>query len=58
MEWTMMRNEELKGAGKRMMGAIKEAAGKITHNRELQAKGAMEKTAGEVQETAGKVSKH
>jgi uncharacterized protein YjbJ (UPF0337 family) len=48
-----MHMDEIRGAGKRMMGAIKEAAGRMTHRRDLEAKGAVEKTAGEVQESAG-----
>ena len=49
-----MDKDRAKGAMKKVTGATKEAAGKLTGNLGLQAKGAAEKTAGKVQDAAGK----
>jgi uncharacterized protein YjbJ (UPF0337 family) len=50
-----MSNNTVEGAGHKLAGSVKEAAGKITGNKELEAKGAVEKAAGTVQNKAGKV---
>jgi uncharacterized protein YjbJ (UPF0337 family) len=49
-----MNNNRAEGAGHKAAGAIKEAAGKVTGDKTLQAKGAAEKAAGSVQNAAGK----
>ncbi len=48
-----MDKDRVKGTGKKVAGSVKEAAGKITGNSELEAKGAGEKAAGKVQNAAG-----
>jgi uncharacterized protein YjbJ (UPF0337 family) len=50
-----MSDNRIEGAAKKISGSIKEAAGKITGNHELEAKGVAEKTVGNVQNKAGKV---
>ncbi|WP_419760431.1 CsbD family protein [Acidisoma sp.] len=49
-----MDKDRVKGAGKKVAGSVKEAAGDATADKELKAKGKAEKTAGEVQHAAGK----
>ena len=49
-----MDKDRAKGTMKKMTGATKEAAGKMTGNVGLQAKGAAEKAAGKMQDAAGK----
>lgn len=49
-----MHKDEIKGAGNRAKGAIKEAVGKATDNRKLQAEGKMDKARGHVQDKVGK----
>jgi uncharacterized protein YjbJ (UPF0337 family) len=48
-----MHKDEIKGAAKDMKGSVKEAAGKATGNREMEAKGASEKTMGKLQKGVG-----
>jgi uncharacterized protein YjbJ (UPF0337 family) len=48
-----MHKDEIKGAAKDMKGSMKEAAGKATGDRELEAKGAGEKTMGKMQKGVG-----
>jgi uncharacterized protein YjbJ (UPF0337 family) len=48
-----MDKDRVRGTGKKVAGSVKEAAGKITGNTELEAKGAGEKAAGKVQNAAG-----
>jgi uncharacterized protein YjbJ (UPF0337 family) len=48
-----MDKDRVKGAGKKVAGSVKEAAGKVTGDTELEAKGKAEKTAGKVQNAAG-----
>ena len=48
-----MHKDTVKGAGKQAAGSIKQAAGKTTGNRRLEAEGAAEKTAGKVQKGVG-----
>jgi uncharacterized protein YjbJ (UPF0337 family) len=49
-----MNKNRPEGAGREAAGAIKEAAGKLTGNRQMQAEGAATKAAGKVQKAAGK----
>ena len=49
-----MSENRIDGAGKKAMGAIKEAAGKLPGNERLEAEGIAEKAAGEVQNKVGK----
>lgn len=49
-----MHKDEVKGAGNKAKGSIKEAAGKTVGNERLQAEGKMDKAKGHVQEKAGK----
>jgi uncharacterized protein YjbJ (UPF0337 family) len=49
-----MNNNRTEGAGRKAAGAIKEAVGKLTGDKTLQAKGVAEKAAGSVQNAAGK----
>ena len=44
---------QIKGAARQVKGAVKEAAGKATGNRQMEAEGAVEKTAGKVQNGFG-----
>lgn len=48
-----MHKDEIKGAAKDMKGSMKEAAGKATGDRELEARGIAEKTAGKVEKGVG-----
>lgn len=48
-----MHKDEIKGAAKDMKGSVKEAAGKATGDREMEAKGMAEKTEGKVQKGVG-----
>jgi uncharacterized protein YjbJ (UPF0337 family) len=49
-----MNRDRIDGAGRKAVGAVKEAAGKITGDKKLQMRGAMDKAAGTVQNAAGK----
>ena len=49
-----MNKDRIDGAGKEVKGAIKEAAGKVTGNRETQAEGKAEKIVGKVLNHIGK----
>ena len=42
-------DDRIEGAGKQVIGSIKEAIGKITGDRSMEASGAAEKTAGKAQ---------
>jgi len=46
--------EQLKGAGQEAKGEVKEAAGRLTGNRRLQAEGYVEKKIGKVRRTAAR----
>jgi uncharacterized protein YjbJ (UPF0337 family) len=48
-----MDKDRIKGTGKKAAGSVKETAGKVTGDTELEAKGTAEKTAGKVQNAAG-----
>lgn len=50
-----MHKDEIKGAAKRARGNVKEAVGKVTGDRKLQADGAADKVEGSVQKAAGQV---
>jgi uncharacterized protein YjbJ (UPF0337 family) len=48
-----MDKDRIEGAGKKVSGSIKEAAGKVTGDTKTQAEGHAEKTAGHVQNAVG-----
>lgn len=50
-----MDKEHIKGAADKAKGAVKDAAGKITNDKELQAEGKVDKAKGEVHNAAGNV---
>jgi len=50
-----MGQEETRGKANQVKGRVKEAAGILTGNRELEQEGSRERASGEVQETVGKV---
>lgn len=50
-----MHKDEVKGAGNKAKGAVKEAAGKAAGNRKLEAEGKADKAKGHVQQNVGKV---
>jgi uncharacterized protein YjbJ (UPF0337 family) len=49
--------DELKGKAHELKGAVKETAGKVIGNSELEAEGHDERVAGKVQEKVGEVEK-
>ncbi|THD57450.1 CsbD family protein [Phenylobacterium sp.] len=49
-----MNRDTAKGATQKAVGSIKEAAGKATGNKKLQAKGVADKAAGSAREVVGK----
>ena len=50
-----MDKEHIKGAADKAKGAVKDAAGKMTGDKELQAEGKMDKAKGEAHKTAGDI---
>ncbi|HRK64256.1 MAG TPA: CsbD family protein [Terricaulis sp.] len=50
-----MDKEHLKGAADKVSGAAKEAAGKVTGNKKLEAEGKIDKAKGEAREFIGDV---
>jgi uncharacterized protein YjbJ (UPF0337 family) len=48
-----MHKDQIKGAAKDMKGSMKEAAGKATGDRRMEAEGASEKTMGKLQKGVG-----
>ena len=48
-----MDNDRIKGAAKDVKDTVKEAASKVTGNRQTEAEGKIEKTAGKVQRNVG-----
>jgi uncharacterized protein YjbJ (UPF0337 family) len=50
---TVMDKEHIKGAADKAKGAIKDAAGKVTGDKELQAEGKMDKAKGAVHSAVG-----
>ncbi len=51
-----MNKNRIDGAGRVVVGGLKETAGKLTGNRTLEAKGWIEKLAGKVQGAAGRAA--
>ncbi len=49
----MVDENRVEGLGHKVKGSVKEAAGKITGDKQTEAEGAAEKTGGKVQETYG-----
>jgi len=49
----MVNKDQVKGVAKEVKGSVKQAAGKATGNRRMEAEGAVEKTAGKVQKGFG-----
>ena len=50
----MWNKDEIKGKGKQISGAIKDKAGELIKDPELEAKGEAERVAGKLQEKTGK----
>lgn len=50
-----MHKDEVKGSAKEARGAVKDAIGKATGDKKLQADGAADKVEGKVQKTAGEI---
>lgn len=50
-----MHKDEIKGAARDAKGSIKEAAGKATGNRRMEAEGAADRVGGKMQKGAGKM---
>jgi uncharacterized protein YjbJ (UPF0337 family) len=50
----MWNKDEIKGKGKQIEGAIKDKAGKLIGNPNLEAKGKAERVAGKIEEKVGK----
>ena len=50
-----MSDNRIQGAGDKLVGSIKEGAGKLTGDRSLQAEGTAQKMGGSVQNAVGKV---
>jgi uncharacterized protein YjbJ (UPF0337 family) len=48
-----MDSDRVKGAAHQAKGAVKEAAGKLTGDKKIEAEGAAEKSAGKVQNAVG-----
>jgi len=48
-----MDNDRIKGAAKEVNGSIKEAVGKVTGDRTIEAEGKVEKATGTVQQNVG-----
>jgi uncharacterized protein YjbJ (UPF0337 family) len=49
----MWNEDEMKGKGKQIKGAVKDKVGEVTNNRDLEAEGEAERAAGNVQEGFG-----
>ena len=50
-----MDKEHVKGAADKVKGAVKDAAGKLTGDKDLQAEGKMDKAKGEAHKIAGDI---
>jgi len=48
-----MHKDEIKGAAKEVVGAVKQAVGKATGDERLQAEGIVEKTVGKIEKHVG-----
>jgi uncharacterized protein YjbJ (UPF0337 family) len=55
MEKWKMDREHVKGAADKVKGAVKDAAGKMTGDKKLQAEGKIDKAKGEAHKVAGDV---
>lgn len=53
----MKYEDELKGQGKQVKGAVKEGLGKLTGDRDLEDSGTADKVEGDVQQGFGKVKR-
>lgn len=53
----MWNDDEVKGKGKQIKGAVKSKVGKVTGDRELENEGEAERTGGQIQEKFGNVRK-
>jgi uncharacterized protein YjbJ (UPF0337 family) len=51
-----MDREHLKGASDKAKGAIKDAAGKLTNDKELQSEGKFDKAKGDAHNAAGNIT--
>lgn len=51
----MVNRDQVAGVAKQIKGSVKQAAGKATGNRRVQAEGMAEKVSGKVQKTYGDV---
>lgn len=54
----MWNKDEIEGKGKQVKGAIKDKAGELINNRDLEAEGETERLEGKVQEKIGEVRRH
>ena len=52
-----MNRDEIKGKAEKAKGIVKEKAGELTNDAELEAKGKMERAGGEVREGFGKAKR-
>lgn len=50
-----MDKDKIKGSARQVQGSVKEAFGKLTGNKKVEAEGAADKAAGKVQSTVGGV---
>jgi uncharacterized protein YjbJ (UPF0337 family) len=57
VEEAVMNKNEVKGKIERAKGAVKQKAGEVTGNRDLEAEGAVEHDSGAVRETSGKAQR-
>ncbi|WP_459103696.1 CsbD family protein [Devosia sp. A369] len=55
LEELPMHKDEVKGVGKQVKGAVKDAVGGLTGNEKLQAEGKLDKAAGKIQQKVGEV---
>jgi len=53
----MKYEDEVKGKGKQVKGAVKEQLGKLTGNRDLESSGAADRVEGDVQEGFGRTKR-
>lgn len=51
----MVNKDQVAGVAKQIKGSVKQAAGKATGNRRVEAEGVVEKVSGKVQKTYGDV---
>lgn len=53
----MANDDELNGKGKNLKGRVKQAAGALTGNKQVEAEGAADRVAGAAQEAVGRAKK-